>query len=424
MILLAVALFCWTSCSDRDDNGEDIETDNRTAANVEMTAGQIADYATENFISHVCQVEVDTVTLRLKSWKLNYGQVLYPETPYVRYVRAESQQAARREFLSMICSEATIDSSSVTAVLTVEMGNHGSVKFIPNLQNGEWARIEVNLKELPECQEIVFCKPNAWPENFPDCGVELKTLFERQEGGRTMCYVCVDKCSSTGTGYLIGFDTWTNVNTSFCHGYRGRRCYHAWWWMQPGGMHVIDCLRGFLFDDTNGKRNRKAEKIIREIYKRQGGNPNNTVLCGEDALYNFLYSDGKLAGRKPYFKTGDDVAYQDTHDNIWGTWHYIRVPYTVLEPSRTYCSKIAYECDEIDPNTHNKENTHTRNVEQPYDKWGVAWCCFQFGAEWIWKIGEWYSFQQPRVIEFHYYDGKDLQEFASHYGFSVVNVPF
>ena len=91
-----------------------------------------------------------------------------------------------------------------------------------------------------------------------------------------------------------------------------------------------------------------------------------------------------------------------------------------MEPTHIYWSKIAYECDEIDPNTHNGSNTHTCNVEQG-DNWGVAWCCFQFGAEWIWKVGEWYSFQDPYIIEFSSKDAKDLKGFMTHFGLRKAN---
>ena len=417
LLLMAAMAFCWTACSDKEDI-EPNTYDDKSEADHIMTPKQIADYATNNFICHVCKVEIDSTTAKPTSWEVNYGQVLHPETPYVRYTRAESLEDARKEFLSMICMEAAIDSSSIIGAMKVPMGSHGSVKYNPVNDNGEWARIEVNLKELPDLQTIVFCKPEAWPENDSDIGVKRCMVFVRSEGGHDVYYICVKECG-TPPGYLIGFDTWTINGTYSNHTYRDRNCYDHWWWNRPGGASLIDHLRGVLY---NGDGTEYRSDLIHKICQYQGGHSSNKDKCGDEPLYNFLYSKGKLAGRKPYFKTGDDHAWIDTHDPFLykGQWHWIRTPYTVMEPSKVYWSKIAYECDEIDPNTHNGSNTHTCNVEQG-DNWGVAWCCFQFGAEWIWKVGEWYSFQDPYIIEFSSKDAKDLKGFMTHFGLRKAN---
>ena len=420
-MLLMAALVCgWTACSDNEDN-DPINNGDKSDSDYELTAEQIADYAADNFICHVCKVEIDSTTMKPTSWEVNYGRVLHPETPNVRYTRAETLEKAREQFLSMICMEANVDSSSVIGTMTVDMGSHGSVKYVPVDHNGEWARVEVNLKELPDVQTLVYYKPEAWPENAGDCGVKKHSVYMRNESGHDVYYICIKECSDDGTGYLIGFDTWTIKGTYPVHTYRGRNCYDAWWWNLPGGSKLIEYLRGFLYY-SNGKKYDKAENIIREIGRRQGGNENNIKLCGSEPLYNFLYSEGNLRGRHPYFKTGDDHCWVDTHDPIIysGEWHWARTPYTVMEPTHIYSSKIAYECDEIDPKVHNGSNTHTCNVEQG-TKWGVAWCCFQFGAEWIWKCHEWYSFQTPYVIEFHDVDALNLQKFMEHYSLTKVN---
>ena len=419
LILVAATLCCWTACSDSDDDEENVENDDRTAADYEMTAEKLADYATENFISHVCQTEVDTVTWRLKSWELNYGRVLYPATPYVRYTRAESQEAARQEFLSMICMEATIDSLSLTGEMTVNMGSHGSVKYIPGNRDGEWAHVDVNLKELPDLQEIVFSKPEAWPENASDCGVRLGTVFKKNQWGRDIYYICIDQCGNDGTGYLIGFDTWTNNGNGVNHYYKGRNCYHAYWDNLSGGVRLIEYLRGFLYYN-DGRKKKEAEDIIRKICENQGGNPENNNKCGNYALYNFLYSEGELKNRTPFFKTGDDKAYMDTHSPIFvsGKWHWIRVPYTKMTPTKVEWTKIQFECDEIDP----KENTHhAHDAWAKYGEWGKSWAIDQFGKEWIWKVGEWYSFQTPYIIVFHDTDAKDLKGFKQRYGLTQLN---
>ena len=420
LLLMAATGFCWTACSDKEDNESNADGD-KSAADYVMTPAQIADYAAENFITHVCKVEIDEADMKLKSWEVNYGRVLHPETPNVRYTRALSQEDALQQFQSMICTEASVNSIPSTGEMTVDMGSHGSVKYSPVNQNGEWARVEVNLKELPELQTIVFCKPEAWPENAGDCGVLRESVFKRNEEGHDVYYICIRESSETGTGYLIGFDTWTIEGSTPDHTYRGRNCYHAWWGNCPGGVDLIRQLRGFLYN-RNGEKYDKAENIIRQIGRMQGGNPNNTEKCGDDALYNFLYSNGKLAGRKPFFRTGDDNAWIDTHHSIiLGDWHWILTPYTMMEPTQVYSSKIAYECDEIDPNTHNGSNTHTCNVEQN-NNWGNAWAVFQFGAEWIWKVNEWYSFQKPFVIVFQDTDAADLQDFMSRYQLTKVDL--
>lgn len=421
LLLMAAMLCCWTACSDSDNTGDNIDTDDKTAADNIMSASQIADYAVENFIAHVCEVEYDTVTYRPKSWTLNYGRVLNSATPSIRYDRADDQAAARQKFLAMVCQEIAVDTTLISGVITVDMGSHGYVRYSPSEEDGQLAQIDVRLNELPDLKQIVFMRTEAWPENAGNLGVCKNTVFKRNEGGRDVYYICIDECDD-GVGYLIGFDTWTINPTgpSSTHHHKGRNCYDAWWWNLPGGANLIRYLRGFLYY-SNGVKYPKAENIIRKIYKLQGGNPNNTRLCGEDALYNFLYSAGPLAGRKPYFKTGDDHCWVDTHKSGDNAWHWARTPYTVMEPTSVYWSKIAYECDEIDPNVYNGSNTHTCNVEQG-SNWGVAWCCFQFGAEWIWKVAEWYSFQVPYIIEFHDTDAANLEGFKSRYTLSIVNM--
>lgn len=424
MLLMAAMACGWTACSDKEDN-EPTPDNDRSDSDYIMTPAQIADYATDNFITHVCKVEFDSTTAKPISWEVNYGRVLYPETPNVRYTRAETLEDARKQFLSMICMEATIDSSSVIGAMTVAMGSHGSVKYTPIDHNGEWARIDVNLKELPDLQTIVYSKPEAWPENADKIGVNLGMVFVKNEWGHDVYYICVKECTHN-TGYLIGFDTWTIEFTGPSHTYRDRDCYDHWWWNLPGNSEVIDYLRSYLYHN-DGTPLPGAENTIRQISDAQGGNPLNEERCGDKPLYNFLYSTGKLAGQTPFFKTGDDHAYIDEHDPPFfsGQWHWIRTPYTMMEPTHVSCSKIAYECDEIDPCSHNcthngSYTTHTCNVEQG-SNWGVAWCCFSFGAQWIWKVNEWYSFQRPYIIEFSESDGPRLQDFLEHHQLKKAN---
>lgn len=423
LLLLAAIPCCWTACSDSDNEINQADQDDKPAEYQKMSAKTAADYAAENFIAHVCQVVYDTLTFRPVSWELNYGRVLYPATPNVRYDRAESQEAARQKFLSLICQEMEVD-SLFSGEIYVDMGSHGSVRYNPSAENGAFAEVEVNLKELPDLAKIVYVRPEAWPENAGKCGVNKNTVFKRSENfrgaSRDVYYICIDECDD-GTGYLIGFDTWTIDPTgpSSDHHHKGRDCYDAWWRNLPGGAGLIRSLRGFLYY-SNGARYDKAEKIIRKVYQLQGGNEHNARLCGEDALYNFLYSEGNLAGRKPYFKTGDDCCWVDTYGSGESAWHWARTPYTMMEPDHISWSKIEYECDEIDPYEYDGDNTHARNSGA--SSWGQAWCCSQFGSEWIWKVNEWYSFQTPFVIEFHDTDATNLKEFRARYGLEIVNL--
>ena len=416
LLVTAALACCWTACSDKEN--DDVNSDDKDKSYFVMTAAQIADYAADNFICHVCNVELDHSTMKPTSWEVNYGRVLHPETPNVRYARAETLENARQEFLSMICEEATANSNASTGVTTVEMGSHGMVKFSPVNQNGEWARVEINLKELPDLQAIVFCKPEAWPENDSDIGVKRCMVFKRFEEGHDVYYICVKECG-TPPGYLIGFDTWTIDPTipSTTHRYRDRNCYDAWWWNLPGGEDIIKHLQGFLYC-YDGQKDTQAEAIIRKIGELQGGNPANVDKCGQDALYNFLYSAGKLKGRFPFFKTGDDHGWVDIHHNLYGEWHFVRTPYTKMTPTSVESTKICYECDEVDPNSHNAFTTHSHDAWT--NKWGEGWCIQQFGAEWIWKVGEWYSFQKPYIIEFRQVDTPDFQSFLDRYHLTQV----
>ena len=422
-IFMAIVAMAVVACTDNDNNESKAENGDNDDIHI-MTPEKIADIAADNFIRHVCDVEIDSSTFRAKSWELNYGRVLYPATPDVRYDRAESQNAARQKFLSMISSVATVDSSSIAGVMKVDMGSHGSVQYTPVNQNGEWGRIEVNLKELPDLRTIVFNKPEAWPLNSSDCGVKRNTVFSKLEtdehkNQHLVYYICVKECGMDGIGYLIGFDTWTVDPNLQAHSYGDKRCYDAFWGPLTGGKAVIECLRGFLYY-SNGEKYDKAENIIRKIGELQGGNSENESLCGKDALYNFLYSAGKLAGRNPFFKTGDDAFNLDTPTDDNGYRHFARPPYTKLTPTSVECTTLVYDCQEIDPSCHDRYNTRTRDGWA--GDWRSSWAVDQFAAEWIWKTGEWYSFQRPYIIEFKDTDGANLSEFRTLYGLTQVNI--
>ena len=425
MLLIAAMPCIWTACSDNDNNESKAENGDNDDIHI-MTPEKIADIAADNFICHVCDVEIDSSTFRAKSWELNYGRVLYPATPDVRYDRAESQNAARQKFLSMISSVATVDSSSIAGVMKVDMGSHGSVQYTPVNQNGEWARIDVSLKELPDLQTIVFNKPGAWPLNSSDCGVKRNTVFSRIDslkdvGNVLVYYICVKECGMDGTGYLIGFNTWTVevLNHSDTHTYDGNRCFDAWWSPLPGGASVIECLRGFLYD-SDGKKYEKAENIIHQISKLQGGSEEiNKKYCGDEPLYNFLYSTGPLAGKTPFFKTGNESCNVDTKSTSKGTYHFARAPYTRMTPKSVESTLIIYNCCDVDPSTHTVSNSM---VHDDGCADGQSWALSQYKETWINWTGEWFCFQRPFIIEFHDTDAANLSEFRTLYGLTQVNI--
>ena len=429
MLLIATMPCIWTACSDNDNNGDVVENDDNDDV-ITMTQENIADIAADNFIRHVCDVEIDSSTFRAKSWELSYGRVLYPATPDVRYDRAESQDAARQKFLSMISSVATIDSSSIAGVMKVDMGSHGSVQYTPVNQNGEWARIEVNLKELPDLRTIVFNKPEAWPLNATDCGVKRGTVFSRIETDEhnnniqhLVYYICVKECGMDGTGYLIGFDTWSvdPLDHSGNHTYDGYECYDACWNKLAGGASVIECLRGFLYYN-DGTKYDKAEGIIRKIGEMQGGADKNKDFCGDEPLYNFLYSAGPFAGKNPFFKTGNDDYYVDTvTKKKKGTYHFARPPYTRMTPTSVQSTTIIYNCYQVSPTQSYPKKMNRVTHDAGRDE-GQSWAISQYGAEWVWNTGKWFCFQRPFIIEFKDTDAANLPDFRTLYGLTQINI--
>ncbi|MCR5472613.1 MAG: hypothetical protein K6F02_05605 [Prevotella sp.] len=415
MLLILATACCFSACSDNEDGNK---TNEQTNQGHKLTPADIADFAASNFIWHVCDVEVDTATMQWKSWTLNYGQVLHPETPYMRYAQTNSREEARQKFLDMICSEATVDSSSVTGIITVDMGSHGTVKYTPVDKMGEWAHVDVNLKELPDLQTIVFCNQEAWPLNSNNCGVKRNQVFKGIKKGHEVFYICIKECGGDHYGFLIGFDTWTIEGTGPSdHKYDGRKCYDVSWTPCIGDIEIMKYLHGFLYNGDK-TRNKDAENIIKEISKRQGGHPNNKKLCGDLPLYNFLYSEGKLNGRWPFFKAGNEApGISDCKGGTGEPYHFIRTPYTVIKPDSYRWSKICYNCSDVDPQGSFKSS---------WDMWTACntdhWPVIQFKEQWIWKAGEWYSFQEPYVIKFWDTDAPNLKEFKKKYTLEDPNI--
>lgn len=414
MLIVATTAFCWTSCKDNDDNMPFEQANNDHT----LSPSEIADFAVKNFIWNVCDVEEDTTTMQWKSWEVSYGRALHSETPYVRYAQTNSREEARQRFLDMICSEASVDSSSVIGTIFVDMGSHGYVKYTPVYEKGEWAHVDVNLKELPDLQTIVFCNQEAWPVNGHDCGVDIGTVFKRNEKGHIVYYICIKKCDGNHYGYLIGFDTWTiDVTGPSDHtfGKSNKKCYDPKWELCAGGLEIMEYLHGFLYN-ADGERVKDAENIIREISKVQGGHPDNVKKCGDSPLYNFLYSEGKLKERYPMFKAGKEANSVETCTNSDGTYHFIRNTYTIIAPKFTRWSKICFNCCGVDP----------QGDKGSWDMWTAStndhWPYKQFGYEWVWKAGEWYCFQKPYVITFWDTDASTLQQFRDHYTLESGNL--
>ena len=423
-VLLMTALTCHlTSCKDDDKIVGNTDPDEKEMAGYDMTSEQVDEYAAMNFISHVCQVEYDTLTYALKSWEPDYGRILFENTPTVRYTRALTEEDARNEFLSMICSVATIDSTAADGTMTVSMGSHGSVRYIPDHQNGHLAYIDVNLKELPDITRITFFRSDAWPENAGTCGgISPGTVLIGRRGGKDVYFLCVKGCGETGTGYFIGFDTWTVTPVSPAgHSHKKRTCYDEWWGNADGGKHLIECLRGYMYY-YDGSKNPDAESTIRQISKLQGGHSNNGRLGGENALHDFLYGEGWFSGKTPFFKTGDDHCWVDTHGSKDDDkWHFVRTPCTRITSDHKGVESVmvCYDCDEVDPHNYDRNNSHTRDENKK--KWGNSIVLDQFLDEWIWKVKEWYSFQSPWVITFHDTDASTFDEFCQKYHLEEAN---
>lgn len=394
-LMLLAAVLGLASCRDDADDVTPSDDDDEI---LEMTAEDRAEYAFQNFLFHVCQTESDSVTLKMKSWQLNYGRMLEPASPTVRYAKAASPEDARQQFRSMICYEAMVDSSSIAGILKVDMGTHGTVDYIPSNQNGEWARAQVSIQELPDLTEIVWLTPEAWPENDYDTYLAdvLRGNVYRQ-WDTNIYYLCVQECTKTGTGYLIGFDTWTyDPNPPLAHG----SCSHAWWAPCPGNEKPIEELRLFMYKGNSGLKDSVSMDIIQKMSRGQ---------TGGDALSDYLYE-----GKGVLFKTGPDWCWVDTKDG--GDWHWIRTPMTVMYPTWTGASKLAYD----------GSRSHERyiNIEQfngshswKNQKWKVCWVNWILGDSWIWDVNKWNRFQRPLIIEFKHDEARSVEEFLNNHHF-------
>jgi hypothetical protein len=66
------------------------------------------------------------------------------------------------------------------------------------------------------------------------------------------------------------------------------------------------------------------------------------------------------------------------------------------------------------------------SFKSSWDMWTACntdhWPVIQFKEQWIWKAGEWYSFQEPYVIKFWDTDAPNLKEFKKKYTLEDPNI--
>lgn len=401
-MLLAMVYGSFSACSNTDVAA--YSNDFKEEMNVALSADQIAEITFDEFISYVCTTERDSATYKLKSWEVNYGKALYPAKPTVRYSKAESQEAARRIFLGMLATETPVDSSSAAGILTADVGEYGKLTYTPQTTEGELARITVDLKDLPELTEIVLLKPEAWPEDGdPYLGIYNGDVFMRDG----FYFVCIKDCSN-GDGYLVGFDmsyydSWLPpVDT---HTYKGRDCYHPFWWGQvnANGTDIIRALYQFLY--RGGSADPDAVNTIRTIGDKQASSG--------DALVKALYND------QVFFKLGDDHMWQDAHnwsDKKHTGWHNMRLPYTrMCSNGDIEYRKVRFECDQI--------NEHTCDIypDGKETKWGHSLTIDRFGVWWKDATVKWNQFLSPEVIIYRNYDAASYNDFLAKQNLSVPN---
>ena len=385
------------ACSNKDDDAENNNDKEEIEDNPVYSQEQINEWAADNIICWLCDVQTDSLTNKIVSHTPDYGLVLNSSTPTVRYTRAETYEKARELFSAWITSEASRE-NTIDGGIFVNMGSEGTVTFHPATGDGHVAVADIQLMRLPEISQVVFIKPEAWPENAGDGSIEQGSTWIKD--GKI--YVCVKDCKNN-TGYLVHFITedrpfvhhTVKYKKNFFHKTQTFEwCFDIWTFRSAndytkGGHMVVDAIRTYLYKKENDQwvKREKAEELIKKIGAIQ-------FPGWGDALYTVLY------GKQVFFLHGDEGGNIDTTDREDGTQsHFIRRPYCRMTIDGVDSRRFRYTCfrpetvDDIVYNEKQQEIGTASNLMA--DIWTAG--------GWVWKGFDWGNLMELDVIAFDAY---------------------
>lgn len=338
MSLCVISMFSLFPLACSEDNNEEEDAEEMEVTYPTYSQEQINEWAADNIITWLCDVTNDTLTGKITSQTPNYGVVLHDDTPTIRYTRSATLADARETFLSWITSDASKDSTQDGGI-SVNMGGEGIVSFRPETGEGQVAVADIRMKRLPDITQVVFVKPEAWPENGNNIGI-MKYSTWIKDG---KIYVCVRDCEN-GRGYLVHFVTQdrrvpyhkAKYKKNIFHKTVELDCYDLYRFDNDrylrGGSESVEAIRTFLYKMSNGRwvKDLDAEKVLQQIGKEQNVG---------SSLSSILYE------QNVFFFHGDEKGDVDTCEGKEGTkYHFIRYPYCRLTRDRTYARRFRYSC--------------------------------------------------------------------------------
>ena len=155
-LLLAAAFvlpLCY-SCSDDD-------SDNLSAEEREQQAQEQAS-TFWNVVSQLTSAQNYTADYAGKTFEPNIGEPS-PSNPYVRQVATNDALSAAQRFAALIGQEDTFDAT------TTDYEWHddavGTLHYRQSVDNTSWATVDVDIKQMPHLQQIVYCAPEQMGTN-------------------------------------------------------------------------------------------------------------------------------------------------------------------------------------------------------------------------------------------------------------------
>lgn len=333
LLLIACGMsFCWTACSNDDEDSETDEPVEYTGETEELTRQDSLDVAFQTAVSTLC--ETDSIEEPSGNYAPDYGTMLYTVSPTVRYKMAENTEDALGQF--RLAFAAAIDFTGAKddgTTIRIDLGEKGSMEFERTQGEGRVGVLNVNIPQIPDLTQVVWLQTEAWPLNEGDGGTYVGQTFISPQGFK---WVCVRTSQSQDYGILVTFDdnmgtygkkkgetSLKEIRDPACNGEDGLEGRYPGKW--DGWQY-----RRYYKDDrdwiswTHGYASAEDLKALNMfMYNNDGSRDQNAVEIFSNPkfmqsnLYNSIYTEGRS------FCCGDyqwNKRTTNTHD--YRLWYY------------------------------------------------------------------------------------------------------
>ena len=421
LLLMAVALCCWTGCSDDNDTDSKLDNDISNAAS-RATREDSVRIATQLVYQRLCVTDT-AMHIKLSSgvdeFQPCYGAQLYDVTPTVRYVSANSLADARQMFITEFQGAITYLNADTTAVtIRLDLGQQGYICFLPEGSDGHVAKIEVSLKQLDRLTEVCFLQDEAWPQNAVNSIAQGNT-FLSTDGHNFICIKNAENQAGLMVTFDLGWDRLLNNDGYIAQRHDptlgewpnapdnlpGRYPWHSYIFFSHDGMirsNQLYYLQGFLYEE--GRQNKNSKEALKRIATDRVVD----LLYGVGKIY--LCSDGCWLETETKHKY-EDVLYYNMkkekvcRDDIKRDYIWFSMRFFIMHPTIGEC-----RCEDWQANSFNirknwitQSNFRNGSTPQPYN-------CFNHETEYSWNYRCGYELDNfIRVRCFEFYQSFDYQ---------------